>query len=99
MSEKPKFYIGKLDYDNIVNKPAMKMRQSILITNFREDESDIEIEIKEIVPVYEYKLLLRSKEHGTFYLSLNYYKDLEECEINTRYEVVKIIEETKRIRK
>lgn len=63
--------------------------------------NSIEVEITIIEPVYEYRFLLMERETDSFYLSHGYYKDLKECQdmIHGRYEAIRIIEETKRIRK
>ena len=61
----------------------------------------VEVEITIIEPVYEYKVLVKIRSTGVFFMPGDYYKDLKECQdnINTDFEAIRLIEETKRIRK
>lgn len=61
----------------------------------------VEVEITIIEPVYEYQFLLMHKVSSEIILSSRHYRDMADCRngISDTYEPIRIIGETKRIRK
>ena len=98
MSEKIRGFIPKVDLDE-----AKYVKKGLVVhlyySTVKVCDDDVEIEITMIEPVYEYRFLLISG--GVFFLSGGYYKDMDDCKnsINVAFEPIRIIEETKRIRK
>jgi hypothetical protein len=101
MSEKIRGFISRDDLDWASHKetdPAVNLRYS----KNKITENDVEVEITIIEPVYEYLLLLRKQDDDDeIILSVNYYIDTDEYLSRHAgfFEPIRIIEETKRIRK
>lgn len=101
MSEKIRGFIRKFDLDKTKLVCGNDDFVYIRFSKNKTKEKDAEIEISIIEPVYEYQFLLMGKVDRGFLLSGGHYKDIEDCRnsIHTTFEAIRLIEETKRIRK